>query len=276
MDTKDVQQLLTDAGYYRHGVDGVWGDKTYDAARKVTDQHVSELVGYSKWQKNHFIVGAAQLILKHAGFAPGEVDGLIGHNTSEAYEEYKAQKAGTPRVIDRTPPVEYNPVSGKFPKQSGCVAFYGQPGLPGSAAETAMQKKLVYIDLPFAFRIDWNLSEKVNRIRLHSKCSSSAKSAYEEAIKHYGQSQFCALGLDRFAGGYMPRKMRGGTTWSMHAYGCAIDTYAAPNGLNVRKPKALFSGKDYDAWFNIWEAAGWTSLGRAIDRDYMHVQAASL
>ena len=62
----------------------------------------------------------------------------------------------------------------------------------------------------------------------------------------------------------------------MHAYGCAIDHYAAPNGLTTRAPQALFSGKDYVEFFDIWESFGWVSLGRAIGRDWMHIQAARL
>lgn len=277
MESKDFQVLLTAAGYYNDKIDGVWGQKTVDAAKAIVQRHTDELVGYSRWDQKRIVVGAGQLVLKYAGFSPGIIDGLTGHNTSEAFEDWQADKAGSPRIIDRTPVADYKPVSGVFPKQSQCVSFYGKPGLPGTAAEKAMSAKLIYIDFPIAMRLDFDLSQKVTRTRLHQKCAASAQSAYQEAVKHYGASQFCALGLDRFAGAYMPRYMRGSTkTFSMHAYGCAIDTYAAPNGLNVRKPKALFSGADYDAWFNIWEAAGWTSLGRAIDRDYMHVQAASL
>lgn len=84
------------------------------------------------------------------------------------------------------------------------------------------------------------------------------------------------LGLDRHAGTYNHRRMRGGSAWSMHAYGCAWDFHAAPNGLTTRCPQALFCGREYRAFFDIWEAHGWISLGRAIGRDWMHVQAARL
>jgi hypothetical protein len=97
-----------------------------------------------------------------------------------------------------------------------------------------------------------------------------------KALQHYGYPKIQELGLNRFAGSYNHRKMRGGSSWSMHAYGCAIDFYAEPNGLRTRCPDALFCGQDYIAWFDIWESVGWTSLGRAIGRDWMHIQAASM
>lgn len=278
MDTKDVQTLLAAAGYYKGKIDGVWGDQTYQAARLVFDKHKALHARESGYTQNQVIVAAAQLILHFAGHSPGSIDGYTGHNTHEAFNDWlSVQQTGKPREVPRDPVEPYTPVKGAFPTQANCVAFYGKPGLPGTKDEAAMSKRLVYIDFPISMRVDFDLSQSTKRTRFHEKCAPSAKAGYDEAVKHYGEKRFRELGLDRFAGAYMPRLMRGSTkTFSMHAYGCAHDTYAAPNGLNVRKPKALFSGADYVAWFNIWEALGWTSLGRASDRDYMHIQAASL
>lgn len=111
---------------------------------------------------------------------------------------------------------------------------------------------------------------------IHEKCADSAERALREIAKNYTLPTLQRLGLDRFAGSYNHRKMRGGDSWSMHAYGCAIDFYAAPNGLRTPCPTALFCGEEYKTFFDIWEAEGWTSLGRAINRDWMHIQAARL
>lgn len=277
MESKDVQTLLAAAGYFKGAVNGTWNDDTYEAAKKVVDKYPQLIVG-APLPRNRVIVAGAQLILHFAGHSPGGIDGYIGHNTNEAFNDWLAVKeTGKPREIDRSPVEPYTPVKGSFPTQAQCPAFYGTPGLPGSAAEKAMSAQLVYIEFPISMRVDFDLSQSTKKTRFHKKCAASAQSAYEEAVKAYGEKRFRELGLDRFAGAYMPRLMRGSTkTFSMHAYGCAHDTYAAPNGLNVHKPKALFSGADYVQWFNIWEGHGWTSLGRAADRDYMHIQAASL
>ena len=46
--------------------------------------------------------------------------------------------------------------------------------------------------------------------------------------------------------------------------------------MTTRCPQALFCGHEYRKFFDICEAHGWLSLGRAIGRDWMHVQAATL
>jgi hypothetical protein len=125
-------------------------------------------------------------------------------------------------------------------------------------------------------RLDYDMSTVVTRIRLHEECALSAKEALTEIYFSYGEDDLVRLGLNRLAGGYMHRRMRGGSAWSMHAYGCAIDFFAGPNGLTTRCPTALFCGREYVKFFDIWEKHGWVSLGREIGRDWMHVQAARL
>ncbi len=275
----DIQKLLTASGYYKGRIDGAWGDETLKAARAITVRHPDKIVGkLEEWPAERIITGAAQLVLLFTGNEPGGIDGLWGHNSQNALENWLSMQAnGKPVIVVRkpvsTPPII---VSG-FPKQSECPNFYGTPGLPGTSADKAMQARLVKIRLPFTFRLDYAPTTQVTSIRLHAKCAESAEEAYEQAFKHYGKDRMIALGLDRFGGSYNPRLMRGSkTSWSMHAFGCAIDTFAEPNGLHARKPVALFSKADYDAWFDIWQSVGWVPLGRAIDRDYMHVQAARL
>lgn len=273
-----IQRLLSASGYYKGRIDGDWGEETLTAARKITSRHPDKISGkITDWSADRIIIAAAQLVLLYTGNEPGGIDGLWGHNSQNAFNNWLSiQASGTPVVIERKP-VENPPVvKSIFPKQSECPEFYGTPGLPGTSADKAMQARLVKIRIPFPFRLDYNLSQPVTSIRLHQKCADSAEQAYERIFQHYGKDKMIALGLDRFGGSYNPRKMRGGTSWSMHAFGCAIDTYAEPNGLNVHKPQALFSRPEYDAWFDIWQEFGWVSLGRAIDRDYMHVQAARL
>lgn len=72
------------------------------------------------------------------------------------------------------------------------------------------------------------------------------------------------------------RKMRGGSKWSMHAWGIAIDIDPSNNRLRWGKDKARLARPEYDEWWQIWEGHGWTSLGRVKDYDWMHIQAARL
>jgi len=61
-----------------------------------------------------------------------------------------------------------------------------------------------------------------------------------------------------------------------HAYGAAFDFDPLRNGLKVKAPMARLSHQDAIPFWEIWEAEGWVSLGRARNFDYMHVQAVRL
>ena len=267
----DVQALLLAAKYYDGGVDGVVGPKTLTAVEKLLKARVKDVEGNANsWSQSRRLVAAGQLVLKYAGYAPGPIDGYVGPNTTDALRlwAYKAITGKEEKIPQNKLPGYAPPTL--FPKQSECAKFYGAPG------SKVLLNQLKMYDLPVPMRIDWNLAQKTSRVKLHSKCGDSAILAIREVVKHYGETQWRKLGLDRNAGTYLHRKMRGGTSWSMHAYGCAWDFYAEPNGLTTRCPQALFCKEEYVAFFNIWEAHGWVPLGRAIGRDFMHVQAARL
>ena len=70
--------------------------------------------------------------------------------------------------------------------------------------------------------------------------------------------------------------MRGGTRWSTHAWGIAIDYDPDRNQLKWGRDRAAFARPEYDAWWRLWEEEGWVSLGRTRNYDWMHVQAAKL
>lgn len=277
MDIRSAQRLLLAAGYYKGGVDGLYGPKTRDAANVLVTKYMAgpkKLIPDSamKWSAQRRLVAAGQLVLHFAGHEPGAIDGLSGHNTQNALRawDYAQATGGKKEEIDRTPlPGATVPVS-TFPRQVDCTKFYGSPG------SASLEKELVIIESPYAMRLDYALGTVTRKIRLHRLCSDSALRVLSRALDYYGYEKLRELGLDRYAGAYNPRKMRGSNAWSMHAFGCAIDFYAAPNGLTTRCPQALFCGPAYAKFFDLWEEEGWVSLGRAIGRDWMHVQAARL
>lgn len=156
-----------------------------------------------------------------------------------------------------------------LPRQAECATFYGQPG-PGIEAQ------LIMAVLPFDLRLDWDLGTKVRKVRLHRKCAPAFTAAMTAVHAQYGPVKMRDLGIDRFAGGYNHRQMRGGTSWSMHAYGCAVDFYAGPNGLKVRCPDALFCKPEYKPFLDIMEAHGWLPAVRLWGADAMHFQMARL
>ena len=72
------------------------------------------------------------------------------------------------------------------------------------------------------------------------------------------------------------RKMRGGSSYSMHSWGIAIDFDPERNQLKWGKDRARLAQPDAVEFWRCWEAEGWVALGRARDYDWMHVQAARL
>jgi hypothetical protein len=67
--------------------------------------------------------------------------------------------------------------------------------------------------------------------------------------------------------------MRGGSSWSVHSFGAAIDFLPDENQLKWGKDKASLARPEYEAFWEIWENEGWMSLGRRKNYDWMHVQA---
>jgi hypothetical protein len=259
-----IQTLLAAAGAYTGGSDGDPGPKTMTGV-----DHVLGATG-SQWSKKRRLIGAAQKILNDAGFEAGTVDGYAGHNTNNAFEQWQYAKVhGKREVVDRTPAAHYLGKTSGLPRQGDVAKYYGRPG-------DQIRGRLKTIQLPFSLRIDYNLRQRTSKMTVHEKCAPSLLAAMIAVRDHYGEAKMKALGLDRYAGGYNHRKMRGGSKWSMHSYGCAIDFYAAPNGLRMRCPQALFCGPDYTAFLDIMERHGWLPAVRLWGADAMHFQQARL
>lgn len=132
------------------------------------------------------------------------------------------------------------------------------------------QAKLV---LPYPMRLAWDLDVTVRRFTCHEKVRDSLGSCLRRILDHYGSiDEVRSAGMDLFGGCLNVRKKRGGSTWSIHSWGAAIDLDPANNKLRWNRERATMPEEIMD----IFESEGWTSLGRATDRDYMHFQAATL
>ena len=197
------------------------------------------------------------------------MDGWYGHNTAEALTAWLSDRAGVSASVGRVPQAA-RPDPDHLPRQSECPEFYGRPG----SAE--IERRMTYAVLPFDVRLDWNLAQTTRRLRVHELCAPSLVEAMTAVADVYGIARMRELGIDRYAGGFNPRRMRGGTSWSMHAYGCATDWFAAPNALRTRCPRALFCGPDYARFLDIMESHGWLPAIRLWGADAMHFQRARL
>lgn len=155
----------------------------------------------------------------------------------------------------------------KWPTQAKVREFFGEPGNPKCTAGMA--------DV-YPMRIAWSKSDIVRRFRCHSLVEQSMETIFRNALAHYGQAQLTKLGLDLFGGCYNLRQMRGGSSWSMHSWGIAVDLDPERNQLKWGKDRAVFARAEYEPFWNIVEAAGATSLGRVANMDWQHFQFARL
>lgn len=256
-----AQQVLKDANLYKGKVDGKFGTKSQAALAKYPGINPT-------WSLERRIVACLQLACKALGINTGAIDGYWGPSTSTAVEEYLFVKENK-----TTPPI-WRPedlapnVADVWPKAytPAFDSFYGPKG----------ESNLVKLAFPYQMKIAWNTSQKVTSTRCHKKVAESASRVFHEVMKHYGQQQITALKLDYFGGCFNDRSIRGGTKPSMHSWGIAFDFDPSRNQLKWGRDRATFARPEYDAWWRIWEAEGWVSLGRARNFDWMHVQAATI
>jgi hypothetical protein len=134
------------------------------------------------------------------------------------------------------------------------------------------------LELPqgYSMRIAWDPAKTVTRFSCHEKICAPARRVLVRVLDHYGPARIAELGLDRFGGCLNVRRMRGGSAWSTHAWGAALDFDPERNQLKWNRTQVRFARPEYDQWWSLWEAEGFVSLGRARDFDWMHVQAAQL
>ena len=263
MQNRQIQMVLAAANYYSGGIDGIIGTNSRKAVAAVELKHKAaysfDPTGSTQSRR---LVAATQAALNELGHDAGTVDGWEGEFTREALNRFLFKTVnGKDEVIDRTPlPTASAPAS--IPKQSAVGTVYGNP-------ETQIASRLVTIRLPFKLRIDWNLRQRTNKITVHKDAAPSLEAALIAVRNHYGDDQMTELSIDRYAGAYNKRKMRGGTKWSMHAYGCAIDFFAAPNGLRTQCPDALFCGAAYKPFLDIMESHEWLPAIRLWGKDAM-------
>lgn len=183
-----------------------------------------------------------------------DADGIIGPKTLAAIMVELGLK-DEPQELTKAWPTQKEVRSGK--------SVFGAPG----------SGQLVRIVPPYQLYYD---GAKVSSIAVHKAIAEHVEAALREVLACYGQKRIAELGLDQYGGCYNYRKATGGGGLSMHAWGIALDFAPEQNAYSTRAPQASLSCEACRPWWEIWERHGAVSLGRACDKDWMHVQFANL
>ena len=147
------------------------------------------------------------------------------------------------------------------------IAKYGKPNQTGTY--------LVSIKLPFPLRLAWDKNTKVSTIRVHKAIAANFLNVFNQLLSVYGYGKIQELGIDLFGGTFAYRAMRGGSAWSKHAFGIAIDLDPERNQLKETRKTARFARQEYKQLIDIFYANGFISLGREKNYDWMHFEIAS-
>jgi hypothetical protein len=231
---------------------------------KLSPDHANAILSGNA---NRQLTAWLQLLATDAGLDSGLIDGFWGPQTDFAFNSllFLHENGALPPFWRDYVPLNLNPNNWPLEKEADLITFYGQP---------CDESSLVLIDLPYEHRLAWDLSTKVRRTRCHSKVADSIVRVLDKVKAHYGEDKIKELRLDRFGGCYNPRRKRGGTQWSTHAWGIALDFDPDRNQLQWGRDRAHFAKAEYEPWWTFWEEEGWVSLGRKSNFDWMHVQAA--
>jgi hypothetical protein len=269
MSNLELVRRLRDLGIIANGVSTVAAAKALLINRRVE--------GFEKWSDDRVLMAAMQALCSMDGIDVGKIDGLRGPQTQYAFDIYDARLRGPeaeaavtewrdePSKIAKPSSAAVKAAQEKWPTQAGMTKFYGAPGT-----------NQTMIALPYPMRLAWDKKTVVSRMSCNIKCKDATLRALKAALRHYGHPELTRLGLDLFGGSLNVRKMRGGSSWSMHSWGAAFDFDPDNNQLSWGKDRARMAKPEYAAFLDAWESEGATSLGRSANMDYQHLQFARL
>jgi hypothetical protein len=147
---------------------------------------------------------------------------------------------------------------------SQIISKYGKPDEKGAYLST--------IKLPYPMRIAWDKSTKVNTMRCHKLLVDNFTNVFKDLLAHYGYEKLVELGIDLYGGCFNYRAMRGGSEWSTHSWGIAIDLDPERNQLKETSKTARFARPEYKKLHEIFEKHGFENLGKVKGYDFMHFQ----
>jgi hypothetical protein len=266
-----VQTHLKGLGLFQGNADGAGSPALEAAVLAALQQRPGDIPpGATGFPPRRREVMLFQLICKAKGIDCDPVDGFWGPVTQEAFDRlvHLLDRGTLPPNWRDDEPSDANPHA--WPRDTGnqaaMKAFYGPPPVAPTGR----------VQVPWKLRLAWDKSTVIRHIGCHAKVAPSLDRVLQKVHAHYGEAELKRLRLDLFGGCFAPRKKRGGSSWSTHAWAVALDWDPERNGLHLGRDRATLDAGDYDFWWHTWEAEGWVSLGRSRNFDWMHVQAARL
>lgn len=142
---------------------------------------------------------------------------------------------------------------------------YGKPSQNGEGY-------LTQIVLPYPMRLAWDTDTVVKKMSCHRAIATALTNVFKDILAHYGLEKIQELGIDLFGGCFNYRAQRGGTSFSVHAWGLAVDLDPERNKLKETKKTARFARPEYMPMLDIFYKHGFISLGVEKDYDWMHFQ----
>jgi len=144
----------------------------------------------------------------------------------------------------------------------------------GTPNETGVNY-LVTIPLPYPMRLSWDKSKIITRLRCHKLVANQLSAIFKDILDFYGLNNIEKLGINLYGGCFNFRKMRGGSDWSRHSWGVAIDLDPERNQLKQTSKNANFAKMEYQPMIDIFYKHGFVSLGREKNYDWMHFEVKS-
>jgi len=187
-------------------------------------------------------------------------DGYLGDETLTALEDHFQVMPN----IDPPHPNDELPSNSTAAK----IEVYGQPreGFP-----------LAKCVLPYSLRIDWDRDKSISYLYCHEKVVQRFQAMFKGWLEHFGEDGIRSHGLDLYGGCYNHRSIRGGSAWSDHAFGIAIDIDPSRNGLSTpwRRDRTNSTGwaKMPAEAIEIAEQCCLRNIAASIRKDAMHFSA---
>lgn len=178
-------------------------------------------------------------------------------------------RQAAPEPVAKPSDVQVQMIGG-WPLQKDCTQFYGNPH-----AASYEDEHIIGVTCPWRIFYEGRPVHN-NTIRIHRLCSASLMRVLNSVwdFLNHDQSAIEALRYHKYSGSFVVRNKRGGSTLSMHAYGCAIDWDDEDNVHHSQRH--LFTGNS--PLIIEFKKEGWIWGGdwHLSSVDAMHVQAARI